>query len=94
MEDPMKIGIIICHRYHTCAGGKCSESATTGVHSHYKDRPWSSSAHDVTDVRGNVEYAQPRCKERRAGHSFITDSCGLSPCPTSFSRKFVRSKYG
>lgn len=23
MENPMKIGIIICDRYRTCAGGKC-----------------------------------------------------------------------
>jgi len=23
MKDKIKIGIIICDRYHTCAGGKC-----------------------------------------------------------------------
>ena len=39
MEDKVKIGIIICDRYGTCAGGKCLRSLRNreGAFDVYKD---------------------------------------------------------
>ncbi|NCS81864.1 MAG: CGGC domain-containing protein, partial [Ignavibacteria bacterium] len=40
MNDKIKIGIIICDRYKTCAGGKCFRAIKerTGAFDIYKDR--------------------------------------------------------
>lgn len=40
MANPLKLGIIICNRYHTCAGGKCFRSlrAREGAFHLYRDR--------------------------------------------------------
>jgi len=37
--EKIKIGIIICDRYNTCAGGKCFRSATSreGAFSNYRN---------------------------------------------------------
>jgi len=49
MEKEKKIGIIICHRYHRCAGGKCLK-VVIGTHpipqkyflTHSKLHTWDS----------------------------------------------------
>ena len=40
MSDTVRIGIIICHRYHTCAGGKCFRALRNreGAFSRYRDQ--------------------------------------------------------
>ena len=40
MSNPVRIGIIICDRYHTCAGGKCFRSlrAREGAFAAYRGR--------------------------------------------------------
>jgi len=40
MSDEIRIGIIICDRYHMCAGGKCLRALNNreGAFSIYKDK--------------------------------------------------------
>jgi len=61
-----KIGIIICHRYHTCAAGKCLRSLYNreGAFSIYKDEEIQLVG--ITTCGGcpggNVEYAPAEMK--------------------------------
>ncbi len=101
MEKPIKIGIIICHRYHTCAGGKCFRSLRNreGAFSRYKN-----SAVEVVGYTtcagcpgGNVEYAPEEMKRNgaEAVHFATGLVVGYPPCPYVFSfRDTIRQKYG
>lgn len=65
-----KIGIIICHRYHTCAAGKCLRSLYNreGAFSIYKDEEIQLVG--ITTCGGcpggNVEYAPAEMKKNGA----------------------------
>jgi predicted metal-binding protein len=70
MEDPIKLGIIICDRYRNCAGGKCLRALRSreGAFERYKGR-------DVELVGfascngcpgGNVEYVPQEMKNNGA----------------------------
>lgn len=101
MTDPVKLGIIICNRYHACAGGKCFRAlqAREGAFRLYKGQ-------DVTLVGyttcggcpgGNVEYAPEEMKKNGADvvHLATGMVVGYPPCPyiDQFC-KFVEQRYG
>ena len=100
MEDPVKIGIIICHRYHTCAGGKCLRALRNreGAFSIYKDRAVELVGYTTCDgcPGGNVEYVPAEMQKNGAQviHFATGLVVGYPPCPHLFSfEEFVKSKY-
>jgi predicted metal-binding protein len=101
MQDKAKIGIIICDRYRTCAGGKCFRAAREkeGAFGIYKGK-------DVEIVGftscagcpgGNVEYAVDEMKRNGATAIHLATGLivGYPPCPSiGYFRDFIRAKYG
>ncbi len=101
MNDPVKIGIIICHRYHTCAGGKCFRSLRNrdGAFSIYRGKTVDLVGYTTCDgcPGGNVEYASAEMKKNGAEvvHFATGFIVGYPPCPHLFEfRDFIREKYG
>ena len=96
-----KIGIIICDRYRTCAGGKCLRSLRQreGAFSRYRDEEIELVGYTTCDgcLGGNVEYVPAEMK--RNGAEIIHLATGLlvgyPPCPyiDDFQR-FIEEKYG
>ena len=95
-----KIGIIICHRYHTCAGGKCLRSL--------RDREGAFARYQGQDVElvgyttcagchgGNVEYAPAEMKKNGAEIIHLATGLvvGYPPCPRLEAfRQFIPAKY-
>lgn len=95
-----KIGIIICHRYRTCAGGKCLRSL--------KNREGAFSIYANEDVElvgyttcngcpgGNIEYAGDEMV--RNGATVIHLATGLlvgyPPCPNfEIFKSFLENRY-
>jgi predicted metal-binding protein len=101
MPDAVKIGIIICNRYRTCAGGKCLRAlrAREGAFHLYREREVELVGYTTCDgcPGGNVEYSPEEM--RRNGADVIHLATGLvvgyPPCPhiDQFSR-FIEKKYG
>lgn len=94
-----KIGIIICDRYHSCAGGKCLRALRNreGAFSIYDDVELVGYANCGGCPGGNVEVAP---KEMiRNGAEVIHLATGLvvgyPPCPRlDYFVRFIREKYG
>lgn len=96
-----KIGIIICHRYHTCAGGKCLRSMRhrEGAFALYKGEEIELVGFTTCGgcPGGNVEYAPAEMK--RNGAEVIHLATGLvvgyPPCPRleAFC-DFIPAKFG
>jgi hypothetical protein len=82
-----KIGIIICDRYHTCAGGKCLRALRNreGAFARYKDEEVELVGYTTCDgcPGGNVEYAPAEMKKKRRGGHPSGDRVGgrLSALP-------------
>lgn len=101
VNHPIRIGIIICDRYATCAGGKCFRALRerAGAFSAY-------AGHEVEVVGftscggcpgGNVEYAPEEMK--RNGAEVIHLATGLvvgyPPCPhLGFFQRFIPERFG
>ena len=101
MDNPKKIGIIICHRYHTCAGGKCFRALRNreGAFSRYRDTQVELVGYTTCDgcPGGNVEDAPAEMKKNGAEivHFATGLVVGYPPCPHLFEfRDFVSAKYG
>lgn len=100
MGDTLNIGIIICNRYHTCAGGKCFKSMEKreGAFSIYKDKDIKLVGYTTCDgcPGGNVEYAPAEMKKNGADviHFATGLVVGYPPCPRINQFKdFIKSKY-
>jgi predicted metal-binding protein len=101
MSTAVRIGIIICDRYRSCAGGKCFRAlrAREGAFSAYAGR-------DVELVGftgcggcpgGNIEYAPEEMKKNGADviHLATGFVVGYPPCPyIEHFRRFIPEKYG
>jgi predicted metal-binding protein len=102
MAKKIKIGIIICDRYHTCAGGKCFRSVREreGAFDIY-------SKNDEVEVvgftscggcpGGNIEYAPEEMKKNGAEviHLATGMLVGYPPCPrVDYFRKFIPERFG
>ena len=100
-KEHVKIGIIICHRYRRCAGGKCFRSLQKreGAFSLYRDKETTLAGYTTCDgcPGGNIEYAPEEMI--RNGVDVIHLATGLivgyPPCPRiGFFKDFIESRYG
>ncbi|MDD3804340.1 MAG: CGGC domain-containing protein [bacterium] len=97
----MKISIIICNRYHTCAGGKCFRSMKNreGAFSIYpKDEPLEIVGYTTCDgcPGGNVEYSPAEMIKNGTERIHLATGLivGYPPCPRIIHfKKFIEEKY-
>ncbi len=95
-----KVGIIICDRYHTCAGGKCLRSL--------RERAGGFARYEGEEVElvgfttcggcpgGNVEYAPEEMKNNGAEVVHLATGLvvGYPPCPhLDYFREFIPLKF-
>jgi predicted metal-binding protein len=100
MSDPIKIGIIICDRYRTCAGGKCLRAMQNreGAFSIYADREVELVGYTTCDgcPGGNVEYTGEEMVKNGAQviHLATGMLVGYPPCPYIETFKaFLENQY-
>ncbi|MBN2360376.1 MAG: CGGC domain-containing protein [Deltaproteobacteria bacterium] len=101
MSDHKKIGIIICHRYHTCAGGKCLRALRNreGAFKLYRGQEVELVGYTTCGgcPGGNVEYAPAEMIKNGAEviHLATGVVVGYPPCPRldAFCC-FVEKSYG
>jgi predicted metal-binding protein len=101
MGEKLKVGIIICGRYGTCAGGKCFRAL--------REREGAFEAYAGRDVElvgyttcggcpgGNVEYAPEEMKKNGAEVIHLATGLlvGYPPCPRlEYFLKFIPEKFG
>ena len=101
MQEKIKIGIIICDRYRTCAGGKCFRSLRNreGAFSRYKGREVEIVGYTTCDgcPGGNVEYTVEEMKGNGAKviHFATGLIVGYPPCPyLRHFHDFIKVRYG
>ena len=101
MSNKTKIGIIICNRYRTCAGGKCLRAMRNkeGAFAKYADFDIELVGYTTCDgcPGGNVEYTGEEMV--RNGAQVIHLATGLlvgyPPCPYIHTFKaFLEKRYG
>jgi predicted metal-binding protein len=99
--EKIRLGIIICNRYHNCAGGKCFRSLQNreGAFSIYKDMEVELAAYATCGgcPGGNVEYAPDEMKKNGVTHvHFATGMLvGYPPCQNmKYFEKYITEKYG
>ncbi len=98
----MKIGIIICDRYRSCAGGKCLRAMRerAGAFSRYlEDEPLEVVGFTSCGgcPGGNIEYAPEEMLKNGAEAIHLATGLvvGYPPCPwTEYFRDFVEARYG
>jgi predicted metal-binding protein len=101
MDKKTKIGIIICDRYKTCAGGKCFKAVKerAGAFDIYKDSDVEVVGYTTCGgcPGGNIEYAPEELKKNGAEviHFATGMVVGYPPCPyIDHFKKFIETKYG
>jgi len=95
-----KISIIICDRYHTCAGGKCLRAMRNreGAFSLYKEEEIELVGYTTCGgcPGGNIEYAPAEMKKNGADVIHLATGLvvGYPPCPhlKDFC-EFIPAKY-
>lgn len=100
-EADRKIGIIICDRYHTCAGGKCFRALRNreGAFSVYRQEEEVEVVGYTTCggcPGGNIEYAIDEMKKNGADTVHLATGfvVGYPPCPyLEYFRDFIRERY-
>jgi predicted metal-binding protein len=99
--DKIKIGIIICNRYNTCAGGKCFRAAASreGAFSAYKNMDIEIAAFTTCGgcPGGNIEYAPEEMKKNGVTHIHLATGflVGYPPCQyMEHFKEFITEKYG
>jgi len=87
MPEKIKVGIIICNRYHRCAGGKCFRALRKreGAFSIYADDDVELVGYTTCDgcPGGNVEYAGDEMVANGANVIHLATGLvvGYPPCP-------------
>ena len=101
LMEKIKIGIIICDRYKTCAAGKCFRAAANreGAFSIYKDMELEIAAFTTCGgcPGGNIEYAPEEMQKNGVTHVHFATGflVGYPPCPyMEHFKKFIPEKYG
>jgi len=101
MTMTTKIGIIICNRYRTCAGGKCLRAMRNreGAFNIYTDTEVELVGYTTCDEcpGGNVEYAGEEMLKNgaRVIHLATGLLVGYPPCPYIATFKtFLETRYG
>ena len=100
MNAKLKIGIIICDRYKTCAGGKCFRAIRNreGAFDIYKHQDIELIGYTTCGgcPGGNIEYAPEEMKNNGAEviHFATGMLVGYPPCPyINYFRNFIETKY-
>ncbi|MEO1785238.1 CGGC domain-containing protein [Thermodesulfobium sp. 4217-1] len=100
MSDKVKVGIIICDRYRSCAGGKCFRSMQNreGAFSIYKDKEVEIVGYTSCGgcPGGNIEYAPEEMIKNgvNAIHLATGLIVGYPPCPhINYFKSFIEEKY-
>jgi predicted metal-binding protein len=101
MADPVRIGIIICDRYRTCAGGKCLRALRTreGAFGRYRGQQIELVGYTSCSgcPGGNIESAPEEMKKNGATVVHLATGLvvGYPPCPHIAQFKaFIEEKYG
>jgi predicted metal-binding protein len=101
MSARTKIGIIICDRYRTCAGGKCLRAMRNreGAFSLYRDVEVELVGYTTCDgcPGGNIEYVGEEMVKNGAQviHLATGMIVGYPPCPYIHTFKaFLEKRYG
>jgi predicted metal-binding protein len=101
MSEKTRIGIIICNRYHRCAGGKCLRSLREreGAFSIYREQEVELVGYTTCDgcPGGNVEYAGDEMVANGAQvvHLATGMVVGYPPCPNIDTfRRFLEERHG
>ena len=101
MNDKTKVGIIICNRYRTCAGGKCLRALRNreGAFSVYADTEVELVGYTTCDgcPGGNVEYTGEEMVKNGAQviHLATGMLVGYPPCPyIDTFKNFLEKRYG
>jgi predicted metal-binding protein len=101
MSQIRKLGIIICDRYRTCAGGKCLRSLRNreGAFSRYQDQAVELVGYTTCNgcPGGNIEYAVDEMMKNGAEvvHLATGFLVGYPPCPYIETFKgFIEARYG
>ena len=101
MSDKTKIGIIICNRYRTCAGGKCLRALRNreGAFSLYAEMEVELVGYTTCDgcPGGNVEDTGEEMVKNGAQvvHLATGMLVGYPPCPyIETFRDFLEKRYG
>jgi predicted metal-binding protein len=101
MAPKTKIGIIICHRYRRCAGGKCLRAMRDreGAFSTYPDSGVELVGFTTCDgcPGGNIEYAGEEMVKNGAEvvHLATGMLVGYPPCPhIATFRAFLENRHG
>jgi predicted metal-binding protein len=101
MKNKIKIGIIICGRYDSCAGGKCFRAMRerAGAFSSYKDQDIELVGYTSCGgcPGGNVEYSPEEMKKNGAEviHLATGFVVGYPPCPwIDHFKRLIELKYG
>jgi predicted metal-binding protein len=99
--ETIKLGIIICDRYRTCAGGKCLRALKNreGAFAVYKDQEVELTAYTTCGgcPGGNIEYAPEEMVKNGVTHVHFATGflVGYPPCPyMDYFEKFITEKYG
>lgn len=99
--EKVKIGIIICDRYSTCAGGKCFRAAANheGAFSIYENKEIEIAGFTTCGgcPGGNIEYAPEEMKKNGITHVHFATGflVGYPPCPyMEHFKAFIEEKYG
>jgi predicted metal-binding protein len=100
MVEKTKIGIIICDRYRTCAGGKCLRSMRNreGAFSRYKDEEIELVGYTTCNgcPGGNIEYAGDEMVKNgvQVIHLATGLLVGYPPCPyIDTFKNFLEKRY-
>ena len=101
MNSTTKIGIIICDRYRTCAGGKCLRALRNreGAFSIYADTEVELVGYTTCDgcPGGNVEYTGEEMVKNGAQVVHLATGLlvGYPPCPyIDTFKNFLEKRYG
>lgn len=101
MSEQVKIGIIICDRYRTCAGGKCLRALKNreGAFAQYTNTAVELVGYTTCDgcPGGNVEYTGEEMVKNGAQviHLATGMLVGYPPCPYIYIFKnYLENRYG
>jgi len=101
MSEKTKVGIIICNRYRTCAGGKCLRALRNreGAFSIYAESEVELVGYTTCDgcPGGNVEYTGEEMVKNGAQvvHLATGMLVGYPPCPyIETFKNFLEKRYG
>lgn len=101
MADSVKIGIIICDRYRSCAGGKCFRALREreGAFSIYRNRNVEIVGYTTCGgcPGGNIEYAPEEMKKNGAEMIHLATGfvVGYPPCPyIDYFKEYIEKKFG